>query len=127
MIRFFTNYLYGDYQNNIRSMPMLNPIGGDSIDGGTGIDVVVYASEKKNFTWAKFVVDPTPESGVEPWEGWSFNQDTLKDIERVEFLDISLALDLDGNAGMTAKILGAFLGASGVNRADLVGVGLRIT
>ena len=51
---------------------------------------------------------------------------TLKDIERVEFTDTNLALDLDGNAGMTAKILGAFLGASGIQRADLVGVGLEL-
>ncbi|MDC1231660.1 M57 family metalloprotease [Gammaproteobacteria bacterium] len=118
----YADKLFGNDANNI-----INLNGGDDyVDGGAGIDVVVYASEKKNFTWAKFVVDPTPESGVESWEGWSFNQDTLKDIERVEFLDISLALDLDGNAGMTAKILGAFLGASGINRADLVGVGLGI-
>ena len=118
----YADKLFGNDANNIIT---LNG-GDDYVDGDSGIDVVVYASEKKNFTWAKFVVDPTPESGVESWEGWSFNQDTLKDIERVEFLDISLALDLDGNAGMTAKILGAFLGASGVNRADLVGVGLGI-
>ena len=118
----YADKLFGNDANNI-----INLNGGDDyVDGGAGIDIVVYASEKKNFTWAKFVVDPTPESGVESWEGWSFNQDTLKDIERVEFLDISLALDLDGNAGMTAKILGAFLGASGINRADLVGVGLGI-
>ena len=118
----YADKLFGNDANNI-----INLNGGDDyVDGGAGIDVVVYASAKKNFTWAKFVVDPTPESGVESWEGWSFNQDTLKDIERVEFLDISLALDLDGNAGMTAKILGAFLGASGIQRADLVGVGLEL-
>ena len=51
---------------------------GDFIDGGTGIDTVVYSELKANFTWAKFVVDPTPDSGIEPWEGWSFNQDSLK-------------------------------------------------
>ena len=119
-----TNYVYGDYQNNI-IYAVLNDRG-DSIDGGTGIDVVAYTADKKDFTWAKFVVDSTPESGLESWEGWSFNQDDLKDIERVEFTDTNLALDLDGNAGMTAKILGAFLGASGIQRADLVGVGLEL-
>ena len=119
-----TNYVYGDYQNNI-IYAVLNDRG-DSIDGGTGIDVVAYTADKNDFTWAKFVVDSTPESGLESWEGWSFNQDDLKDIERVEFTDTNLALDLDGNAGMTAKILGAFLGASGIQRADLVGVGLEL-
>ena len=65
-------------------------------------------------------------SNLESWEGWSFNQDDLKNIERVEFADAKLALDIDGNAGTTAKILGAFLGASGIQRADLVGVGLDL-
>ena len=106
---------------------IITPKGGsDFVDGGAGIDVVVYASEKENFTWAKFVVDPTPESGLESWEGWSFNQDDLKNIERVKFKNVSIALDLDGHAGITAKILGAFLGASGIEQADLVGIGLDL-
>ncbi len=46
-------------------------------------------------------------------------------IERIGFSDSKLALDIDGNAGTTAKILGAFLGA-GYQRADLVGVGLDL-
>jgi len=119
-----TDYLYGDYQNNTIYTDLSDK--GDFIDGGTGIDTVVYSELKANFTWAKFVVDPTPESGIEPWEGWSFNQDSLKNIERIEFEDSKLALDLDGNAGITAKILGAFLGASGIERTDLVGVGLDL-
>ena len=119
-----TDHLYGDYQNNAIYTDLSDK--GDFIDGGTGIDTVVYSELKANFTWAKFVVDPTPESGIEPWEGWSFNQDSLKNIERIEFEDSKLALDLDGNAGITAKILGAFLGASGIERTDLVGVGLDL-
>jgi hypothetical protein len=119
-----TDHLYGDYQNNVIYTDLSDK--GDFIDGGTGIDTVVYSELKANFTWAKFVVDPTPDSGLEPWEGWSFNQDSLKNIERIEFEDSKLALDLDGNAGITAKILGAFLGASGIERTDLVGVGLDL-
>ena len=71
-----TDYLYGDYQNNTIYTDLSDE--GDFIDGGTGIDTVVYSELKANFTWAKFVVDPTPDSGIEPWEGWSFNQDSLK-------------------------------------------------
>ncbi|MDG1025202.1 MAG: M43 family zinc metalloprotease [Gammaproteobacteria bacterium] len=118
----YADKLFGNDVNNI-----ITPKGGsDFVDGGAGIDVVVYASEKENFTWAKFVVDPTPESGLESWEGWSFNQDDLKNIERVKFKNVSIALDLDGHAGITAKILGAFLGASGIEQADLVGIGLDL-
>jgi len=120
----FTNNLYGDYQNNTIYTDTSD--GGDFIDGGTGIDAVVYKEITANFVWGKFIVDPEPNSSLEPWEGWSFNQDDLKNIERVEFADSKLALDIDGNAGTTAKILGAFLGASGIQRADLVGVGLDL-
>ena len=50
----------------------------------------------------------------------------LIDVERVSLTDANLAIDIDGHAGTTAKILGAFLGASGIQRADLVGVGLDL-
>jgi hypothetical protein len=120
----FTNNLYGDYQNNTIYTDTSD--GGDFIDGGTGIDTVVYSELTINFSWAKFIVDPEPNSNLKSWEGWSFNQDDLKNIERIEFADSKLALDIDGNAGTTAKILGAFLGASGIQRADLVGVGLDL-
>ena len=40
--------------------------------------------------------------------------------------DANIAIDLHGNAGITAKILGAFLGASGIERTDLVGFGLDL-
>jgi hypothetical protein len=50
----------------------------------------------------------------------------LIDVERVSLTDANLAIDIDGHAGITAKILGAFLGASGIERADLVGVGLGL-
>ena len=112
----------------IRTIPSIPicPIRGDFIDGGTGIDAVVYSELKANFTWAKFVVDPTPDSGLNHGKDGHSIKIALKNIERVEFEDSKLALDLDGNAGITAKILGAFLGASGIQRADLVGVGLEL-
>jgi len=51
---------------------------------------------------------------------------TLSSVERLQFSDKGIALDLEGNAGITTKILGAFLGPSGIERADLVGVGLEL-
>ena len=50
--------------------------------------------------------------------GWEVSSkagtDTLAGIERLEFADKNIALDIDGNAGAVAKLLGAFLGAEGV-------------
>ena len=57
MTHMFTDYLYGDYQNNTIYTD-LRPTEGDFIDGGTGIDAVVYSELTANFAWAKFVVDP---------------------------------------------------------------------
>ena len=45
---------------------------------------------------------------------------------RISINGSKYAFDIDANAGITAKILGAFLGASGIQRADLVGVGLDL-
>jgi hypothetical protein len=48
----------------------------------------------------------------------------FKGIERVRFSDTTLALDLSGNAGTTAKILGAVFGKESVSNKNYVGIGL---
>ena len=48
----------------------------------------------------------------------------LKQIERLSFLDASLALDIEGNAGITAKLLGATFGKESLANKALVGIGL---
>lgn len=45
---------------------------------------------------------------------------------RISISGSKFAFDIDANAGKAAKILGAFLGASGIQRADLVGIGLDL-
>ncbi len=84
---------------------LIGGLGDDTLDGGTGIDTAVYSGTRASHK----LTDGT---------------DTLISIERLKYSDVNVALDLDGNAGTVAKILGAFLGAPGVKRADLVGVGL---
>jgi len=51
--------------------------------------------------------------------------DTLSNIERIQFSDTNLAIDLDGNAGITAKILGVVFGKNSVNNKSYVGIGLN--
>ena len=53
-------------------------------------------------------------------------KDSLIEIERLIFSDSALAFDLDGNAGFIAKLLGAFLGADGINNSEYVGLGLSL-
>ena len=45
-------------------------------------------------------------------------------IERLKFTDKSIAIDLNGNAGTTAKILGAVFGKESVSNKSYVGIGL---
>jgi hypothetical protein len=45
---------------------------------------------------------------------------------RVSINGSKYAFDFDGNAGTTAKILGAFLGSSGIEQSELVSVGLGL-
>jgi hypothetical protein len=51
--------------------------------------------------------------------------DSLLSIERLEFSDKSIALDINGNAGTTAKILGAVFGKESISNKKYVGIGLH--
>jgi serralysin len=93
----------------------------DRLDGGTGIDIATYTGISSNFgilkTSAGFtLVDKTLAEGT----------DTLTGIERLHFADENVALDLDGNAGMTVKLLGAVFGAAAVHNTAFVGIGLNL-
>ena len=94
--------------------------GTDLIDGGLGTDTVVYSGPLVQYTVNKsgsryIVSEPTGSDGT----------DYLTNIERLKFKDKSIAIDLDGNAGTTAKILGAVFGKDAVNNKNYVGIGLN--
>ena len=93
--------------------------GTDLIDGGLGTDTVVYSGPAKQYTVNKsgnryIVSEPTG----------SDDTDYLTNIERLKFSDKSMAIDLDRNAGTTAKILGAVFGKESVSNKSYVGIGL---
>jgi hypothetical protein len=50
--------------------------------------------------------------------------DTITNVERVEFTDISFALDVSGSAGQTAKLLGSVFGPAAVSNTIYAGIGL---
>lgn len=95
-------------------------LGNDTIDGGSGIDTAVYSGTKSNYS-LKFIspanISVTDISGTK-------KIDTLVNIERLKFGDISLAIDVAGNAGTTAKILGSVFGPSSVANKSYMGIGL---
>ena len=52
--------------------------------------------------------------------------DALKSIERLQFSDLSLAIDMAGHAGQAVKLLGAVFGAAVIANKTYVGLALSL-
>lgn len=91
--------------------------GNDIINGGAGLDTAIYAGKRADFTitaaGANFTVqDKTGAEGT----------DTLNQVERLQFADMSVALDVNGTAAVAYRIYQAAF-----NRTpDLPGLGYWI-
>jgi hypothetical protein len=96
--------------------------GNDEMVGGIGVDTVFFTGK-----YVDYKVRQTTDY-VEVIDSAFMRDDTdrLFSIERLKFSDTSLALDLDGNAGITVKILGAVFGKEFIHRKDYVGIGLNL-
>jgi len=98
-------------------------IGNDTIEGGDGIDTAQFSS-----TWNDYKTSLANKVfSVTDKRSSSDGTDSLTGIERLKFTDKSIAIDLDGNAGITAKVIGAVLGSSSVKNPTYVGIGLSYT
>lgn len=97
--------------------------GNDTLIGYEAIDTVAYTAPSTNY-------DVLQQSDnvwtVHARSGSLEGMDTLIDIERIQFSDTLLALDLDGNAGITAKIIGAVFGSNSIADTQLAGIGLNL-
>jgi serralysin len=79
--------------------------GNNAVDGGAGTDTVIYAGSRNNYTvaqeaWGFGVTDKVGNNG----------HDSLINVERVQFDDGWLALDIDGIAGQIFRLYTAVLG-----------------
>jgi Ca2+-binding RTX toxin-like protein len=108
--------------------------GNDTIDGGVGIDIAKFSgplgtvsssnySIQKNNDTAWSVSYKGPVIAIFP-PPITDGADQLTNIERLQFTDKNVALDLSGNAGTTAKVIGAVLGKTQVLNPTFVGLGL---
>jgi len=93
----------------------------DSIDGGTGIDTVVYNANHAPFSIARTATGFT----VADTSG-AYGLDSLQNVERLKFSDVSIALDLDGHAGQAAKLLATVFGTASVSIKEYVGIALTL-
>jgi hypothetical protein len=113
----------GPGADNLRGGPGADWFGGfagdDRLDGGAGIDL------------ARFAVPRADARLLRTGGGWEVTstaegRDTLLGIERVWFADCHIALDLDGHAGVVARLLGTLFGKSGPANAVYAGIGLSL-
>lgn len=79
--------------------------GNNAIDGGDGIDTVVYGGARSSYTVAKEVwgFGVTDNTGVG-------GHDAVLNVERLQFSDGYLALDTDGTAGEVFRLYQAVFG-----------------
>ena len=96
--------------------------GADTLDGLGGVDTAVYFGHRADFAVGRAASgDVTVQRTAAPAA-----TDTLRQVERIEFRDGNLALDLDGAAGQVARILGAVFGPASVGNREYAGIGLSL-
>lgn len=130
-VEFWSNELVNQhiYKANFGGENLLGSITRDSFyprngknifDGNAGIDSMHISDSINNYSIRNNLSE------------WSFNSrlktsdsTSIKNIERVYFSDVYIAIDLNGNAGTTAKILGAVFGKESLTNKSYVGIGLH--
>lgn len=114
------NNLLGENGNDI----LKGLAGNDTLDGGAGFDTAAYSHARSEFTITRqAAVGSTPSFNftVQDKTG-AEGTDTLVSIERLQFSDIAVGFDIDGNAGEAYRLYQAAF-----NRTpDLAGLGYWI-
>jgi len=90
--------------------------GKDQVFGEGGRDTLLYWGNRAEYTLSarnEIVLVVSTET-----------DDQLTSVERLQFTDTSIALDLEGNAGTVAKILGSVFGVDAISNDVYAGIGL---
>jgi hypothetical protein len=95
-----------------------SPFNDDIVDGGEGIDTIVFGNSRNHYTLGisgdAILVQANGESA------------RLSNVERLQFSDTSVAVDLDGHAGEVARLLGVVFGKDSIANKAYVGIGLQL-
>ena len=89
------------------------------IDGGAGLDTANYSGKFQAYN-----VRLTDQGATVDSKDNAIH-DQLVHVERLHFADESIALDLNANAGLVAKTLGAVFGKSAIANKEYAGIGLH--
>lgn len=96
--------------------------GDDEIIGGLGVDTAQFSGTSASYS----ISASKSKTTVIDKRLNSDGSDSLSGVERLKFSDKSIAIDLDGNAGTSAKIIGAVLGKEAVKIPAFMGIGLSL-
>jgi len=96
--------------------------GDDEIIGGLGVDIAQFSGTSASYS----ISASKSKTTVIDKRSNSDGADSLSGVERLKFSDKSIAIDLDGNAGTSAKIIGAVLGKEAVKIPAFMGIGLSL-
>ncbi|MFZ6658774.1 S8 family serine peptidase [Undibacterium sp. TJN19] len=108
---------YDTLVGGIGNDTLVGGAGNDSIDGGAGFDTALYGNARSNYTITRnasgfTVKDASGANGT----------DSLSNVERLNFSDASVALDINGIAGQAYRIYQAAF----ARKPDLAGLGYWI-
>lgn len=84
------------------------------IDGLAGIDTAVFSGTRASYGFSHTAT------------GHMVGTTELVSVERLQFADTKLALDMNGNAGTAAELICALFGASFLNSQPVVGIALGL-
>ena len=103
---------------------LVGDAGNDTLDGGGGVDIAAYAGNRSAFT----MIHNSDGSYALKDNTGSEGTDTLTNIERLQFADKKIAIDLSpaGSAGKTAELIVAAFGAAALANTQYAAIGLRL-
>lgn len=124
----FNNEVRGTASNDTLSsnngLNIFRGLAGNDLISGTldFVDSAAYFGARSDFSLK--IVNGLPVEVADKFgnEG----TDSLKSVERLVFSNLSVAFDINGNAGTTAKLLGAVFGKDSLTNKQYVGIGLNL-
>ena len=124
----FNNEVRGTASNDTLSsnngLNIFRGLAGNDLISGTldFVDSAAYFGARSDFSLK--IVNGLPVEVADKFgnEG----TDSLKSVERLVFSNLSVAFDINGNAGSTAKLLGAVFGKDSLTNKQYVGIGLNL-
>ena len=91
--------------------------GNDSVDAGAGIDTAIFSGARASYA-VTVSADAITIADIFGHDG----TDTLRNVERVKFTDVSLAFDVDGHAGQAYRLYQAAFN----REPDIPGLGYQM-